>query len=85
MDRPGEPNLRIFPKYDDPELLKVGNPYVRPQFTQTYEAAYKRIWETGSVFLSTYYRQLDAPFLRIFSIDNSNPSLLLLSIKYIKM
>ena len=72
VDRPGEPNLRIFPKYDDPELLKVGNPYVRPQFTQTYEAAYKRIWETGSVFLSTYYRQLDAPFLRIFSIDNSN-------------
>ncbi len=74
VDRPGEPNLRIFPKYDDPELLKVGNPYVRPQFTQTYEAAYKRIWETGSVFFSTYYRQLDAPFLRIFSIDNSNPA-----------
>lgn len=73
VDRPGEPNLRIFPKYDDPELLKVGNPYVRPQFTQTYEAAYKRIWETGSVFFSTYYRQLENPFLRIFSIDNSNP------------
>lgn len=74
VDRPGEPNLRIFPKYDDPELLKVGNPYVRPQFTQTYEVAYKRIWESGSVFLSTYYRQMENPFLRIYNIDNSNPN-----------
>lgn len=73
VDRPGEPNLRIFPKYDDPELLKVGDPYVRPQFTQTYEVAYKRIWETGSLFFATYYRAIDSPFLRIFNTDDSNP------------
>jgi len=74
VDRPGEPNLRIFPKYDDPELLKIGDPYVRPQFTQTFELAYKRIWETGSIFLSTYRRLIDSPFLRIYSIDDSNPN-----------
>ncbi len=74
VDRPGEPNLRIFPKYDDPELLKVGNPYVRPQFTQTFEAAYKRIWPTGSIFLSTYYRLIDDPFQRVYSIDESDPN-----------
>ncbi len=45
VDRPGEPELRVFPKYDDPELLKVGNPYLRPQFTQTLELAYKYHWE----------------------------------------
>ena len=39
VDRPGEPELRVFAKYDDPELLKVGNPYLRPQFTQTVETA----------------------------------------------
>lgn len=72
VDRPGEPQLRIFPKYDDPELLKVGNPYLRPQFTQTVEAAYKRIWETGSAFVSVYYRCLDDPFDRFYSIDDSN-------------
>ncbi len=74
VDRPGEPNLRIFPKFDDPELLKVGNPYVRPQFTQTFEAAYKRIWQTGSAFFAAYYRQIDDPFLRIFDIDDSDPN-----------
>lgn len=71
VDRPGEPNLRIFPKYDDPELLKVGNPYVRPQFTQTFEAAYKHIWTTGSVFFATYYRNITDPFIRIYSKDES--------------
>lgn len=73
VDRPGEPELRIFPKYDDPELMKVGNPYLRPQFTQTFELAYKRLWKSGSVFLSGYHRMIEDAFQRIYSIDASNP------------
>jgi outer membrane receptor protein involved in Fe transport len=73
VDRPGEPELRIFPKYDDPELLKVGNPYLRPQFSQTFELAYKRLWESGSVFLSGYHRIIKDAFQRVYSLDNSNP------------
>lgn len=72
VDRPGEPELRIFPKYDDPELMKVGNPYLRPQFSQTFELAYKRLWESGSVFLSGYHRIIDDAFQRVYSIDESN-------------
>lgn len=74
IDRPGEPELRVFPKYDDPELLKVGNPYLRPQFTNTYELAYKRKWEKGSLSLSAYYRNINDPYTRIYSIDNTNPT-----------
>ena len=73
VDRPGEPELRVFPKYDDPELLKVGNPYLRPQFTQTFELAYRHIWQTGSAFFSVYHRLIDDPFQRIYNIDNTNP------------
>ncbi len=72
VDRPGEPELRIFPKYDDPELLKVGNPYLRPQFTQTYELAYKYYWPTGSVYVSAYHREIKDPFTRIYAIDTTN-------------
>lgn len=72
IDRPGEPELRMFAKSDDHELLKVGNPYLRPQFTQSFELAYKTIWESGSVFLSAYYRSTMSPFMRIYSIDNTN-------------
>jgi hypothetical protein len=74
VDRPGEPELRIFAKYDDPELLKVGNPYLRPQFTESFEVAYERLWDTGSAILSAYHRSIDDPFTRVFAIDNSNPN-----------
>lgn len=70
VDRPGEPELRVFPKYDDPVLLKVGNPYLRPQFTQTVEIAYKHIWEKATVYVSGYYRLIEDPFMRIY---NSTP------------
>ena len=73
VDRPGEPELRIFPKYDDPELLKVGNPYLRPQFTDAFELAHKYSWGTGSIFSALYHRLIKDQYMRIFSIDNSNP------------
>lgn len=73
VDRPGEAELRVFPKYDDPELLKVGNPYLRPQFTERYEVAYERLWERGSAIISLYRRNIDDPFVRVFAIDSSNP------------
>ena len=73
VDRPGEPELRIFPKYDDPELLKVGNPYLRPQFTETLEVSYEHLWDTGSAIVSAYRKIIDDPFMRVLAIDDSNP------------
>jgi len=69
VDRPGEPELRIFPKYDDPELLKVGNPYLRPQFTETFEISYEHVWESGNAIVSAYHRNIDDPFTRVYAID----------------
>lgn len=72
IDRPGEPELRVFPKYDDPELLKVGNPYLRPQFTNSYEVSYKLRWSNGAFSAAGYYRSIRDPYTRIYSIDNTN-------------
>ncbi len=72
VDRPGEPELRVFPKYDDPELLKVGNPYLRPQFTQAFELAYHHSWNKGSVYLAGYHRLIDNQFLRIYNTDTTS-------------
>ena len=73
IDRPGEPELRVFPKYDDPELLKVGNPYLRPQFTDAFEIAHKYSWDSGSLFSAVYHRIIQDQYMRIFAIDDSNP------------
>lgn len=73
IDRPGEPELRIFPKYDDPELLKVGNPYLRPQLTNVFEVGLSRPWSGGSVSSVVYRRDTQDAFLRVLAIDDSNP------------
>ncbi len=72
IDRPGEPELRMYPKSDDHELVKIGNPYLRPQFTQSAEIAFKTSWESGSVFLAGYTRFIQDPYMRIYTIDASN-------------
>ena len=72
VDRPGEPELRIFPKYDDPENLKVGNPYLRPQFTKTYEVRGEHNWSGVTMSASLFHRDITDPFMRIYAIDPTN-------------
>ena len=74
IDRPGEPELRIFPKYDDPELLKVGNPFLRPQLSNVFELGLAHSWDSGSVSTALYHRDIADSFLRILAIDDSNPN-----------
>ncbi|MFY0653114.1 MAG: TonB-dependent receptor [Cyclobacteriaceae bacterium] len=72
VDRPGEPELRMFSKSDDHELVKVGNPYLRPQFTESVEIGYKTVWDKGSFLLSGYLRNIDDPFMRVYTQDQTN-------------
>jgi hypothetical protein len=69
IDRPGEDILRIFPKYDDPELLKIGNPSLRPQYTQNMEIAYRRLWQSGAFYASLYYKIINDYYTRVYIQD----------------
>jgi len=68
VDRPNEVDIRIFPKYDDAEIIKVGNPALRPQFTNTFELGYKTNWNKGYLFASVYHKRMNATISRIGSI-----------------
>ncbi|MBC7848852.1 MAG: TonB-dependent receptor, partial [Chitinophagaceae bacterium] len=65
VDRPAEVDIRIFPKYDEPELLKVGNPGLRPQFTSTIEAGHRITWNDGNLYSAIYHRIIDGTITRI--------------------
>jgi outer membrane receptor protein involved in Fe transport len=67
VDRPDEQDLRIFPKYDDPEILKTGNPGLRPQFTQSIELGYKTNWQNGYAYSAVYLRFIDNILTRILT------------------
>ncbi len=72
VDRPNEVDIRIFPKYDDAEIIKVGNPGLRPQFTNTIELGYKKIWDDGSFYSSIYHKFADGTITRISSNIGTN-------------
>ena len=65
VDRPNEVDIRIFPKYDEPELIKVGNPTLKPQFTNTVELGYKNVLSKGSFYTALYHRIIDGTITRI--------------------
>lgn len=67
VDRPNEVDIRIFPKYDDAEIIKVGNPALRPQFTNSVEIGYKTSWEKGSLYSALYHRFVTGTITRISS------------------
>ncbi|WP_025761390.1 outer membrane beta-barrel family protein [Dyadobacter tibetensis] len=68
VDRPNEVDIRIFPKYDDPEIIKIGNPALSPQFTSNIEAGFKRNWDRGYLFSALYYKATNHTITRIGSI-----------------
>lgn len=65
VDRPNEVDIRIFPKYDDAEIIKVGNPALRPQFTNLFELGYKTGWKSGNYYAAAYHRIVDGTITRI--------------------
>lgn len=65
VDRPNEVDIRIFPKYDDAEIIKVGNPGLRPQFTNSYELGYKTNFSKGYFYSALYHRNTNSYITRI--------------------
>lgn len=73
VDRPDEVDIRIFPKYDDAEIIKVGNPELLPQFTNSFELGYKNGWNTGYLYGAAYHRISDGTITRISTtVDTTN-------------
>ncbi len=68
VDRPNEVDIRIFPKYDEPEVIKVGNPTLRPQFTRNIETGYRLTWNKGSVYSAVYHKMINATITRIATV-----------------
>lgn len=75
VDRPNEVDIRIFPKYDEPELIKVGNPGLRPQFTTALDLGYKASWRDGSLYAAAFHRVVDGTIVRIATPAPGSPIL----------
>ena len=69
---PDEVDIRIFPKYDDAEIIKVGNPALNPQFTNSFELGYKNQWKKGYFYTALYHRITDGTITRIATTEGDS-------------
>jgi outer membrane receptor protein involved in Fe transport len=74
VDRPTELDIRIFPKFDDVEIVKVGNPNLKPQFTNVFELGYKNSWNNGYLYSAVYHKIIDETITRIAVTDPGTPN-----------
>ncbi|OYU67314.1 MAG: TonB-dependent receptor [Bacteroidetes bacterium B1(2017)] len=72
VDRPNEVDIRIFPKYDDAEIIKVGNPALKPQFTNSLELGFKRHWASGSFYQAIYHKFSNGTITRLATTGPSS-------------
>ncbi len=56
LSRPSSRSLIPFSDFSDSRSQYIGNPDLRPEFSNSYEAGYLRSWGTGSLLTSFYYR-----------------------------
>lgn len=54
--RPNEWQLNPFGDYDDPTSIRVGNPYLTPEYTHSGEVSYSRLGERYTITLAPYLR-----------------------------
>lgn len=73
VDRPNEFDIRVFPKYDDAEIIKVGNPALKPQFTNSVELGYKTSFNSGYFYGALYHRMASGTITRIARIVPGSP------------
>ena len=56
LSRPHFRALLPFSNFNDPRNNNVGNPNLRPEFSDSYETGYLHYFSTGSLLASVYYR-----------------------------
>ncbi|RFC55103.1 outer membrane beta-barrel family protein [Brumimicrobium aurantiacum] len=57
INRPGSREVNPFPVYSDPLNLRVGNPAIRPEYINSYELGYEKIWKSASLTSTLYFKQ----------------------------
>ena len=76
VNRPGFHSLNPFPKYSDPYNLRMGNPFLKPEFVNAVEMGYQKFGEGTTFSASVYAKDINDMQRRYISVDSNNVSTL---------
>jgi outer membrane receptor protein involved in Fe transport len=76
--RINRPNLHVlnpFIDYSDPQNLRKGNPYLKPEYINAFELGYMKYFTSMTVSGSLFYRRVDDVINRIVNLIDSTTSM----------
>jgi outer membrane receptor protein involved in Fe transport len=79
VDRPGFSQVNPIREWSTPQITSVGNPELRPQFTNSIELNYTRTVENGSFTFGTFYRIINDNITRVVYEDPLDENKVILS------
>jgi outer membrane receptor protein involved in Fe transport len=65
INRPGGRDLDPFPNYMNQYTIRIGNPDLKPEYTDSYEFSYMRKFGNSFVSLETFYRTTNDLMTRV--------------------
>lgn len=74
INRPGMQNLNPFVNYSDPQNLRVGNPYLKPEYINGIELGVVKYLTTFSLTSSVFYRLTNDVITRYSTFDSNGVS-----------
>ncbi len=72
INRPGTRELNPFTDYSDPFNIHTGNPFLKPEYVNSFEAGYSKFWDKMNLSASLYYRISTDNIQRIAKVDENN-------------
>lgn len=74
INRPNMRNLNPFIDYSDPQNLRFGNPYLKPEYINSFELGYIKYFPTFSLTSSLFYRITNDVITRYITATDSGVS-----------
>ena len=79
VDRPSIGQVNPIREWSTPTVKSVGNPYLKPQFTNSFEINYTRKTKIGSISTVVFYRIINQEITLYVSIDPNNSAVNIMS------
>lgn len=76
INRPSTRQVNPFTDFSDPQNIRTGNPFLRPEYINSFEAGYTKFWNKMNLSAAIYYRISTDKIQRISNIDENNVSTL---------
>jgi outer membrane receptor protein involved in Fe transport len=74
INRPNARMINPFADQSNPEVVRSGNPELKPEYVNSLETGYTNSWGSGSVGLTAYYRHTTDAFNQLTTLDSTGIS-----------